>query len=165
MESAHRAPIVASGSREAAGRVIGVSPCGSSPVCHDGRSVSWQGSGKVFQHRSGLGGRSGNWLPGMVSSRVQALDWRATTVSSRSSCATERRLTRQSAGRCAIKPRSAGYFYVEAVEKVLTSNFATMTKKSACQNEPCSTIGTSVGVSVLHKIVKLRKQGLFLHPR
>lgn len=47
MESAHGAPIDASGTREAAGSVIGVNPCGCDPVCHDGRSVSvqaWDGN-------------------------------------------------------------------------------------------------------------------------
>lgn len=42
MESAHGAPIGTSGTHEAAGRVIGVNPCGCDPVCHDGRSVSKQ---------------------------------------------------------------------------------------------------------------------------
>ena len=42
MESAHGAPIGTSGRHRAAGRVIGVSPCGCDPVCHDGRSVSAQ---------------------------------------------------------------------------------------------------------------------------
>src|SRR3990172_8681659 len=46
MESADSAaPIVASGKRAAAGRVIGVRGCGDDPVCHDGRSISEQGSG------------------------------------------------------------------------------------------------------------------------
>ena len=46
MESADRAaPIATSGKREAAGRVIGVKRGGDDPVCHDGRSVSEQGSG------------------------------------------------------------------------------------------------------------------------
>ena len=42
MESARGAPIVTSGKREAAGRIIGVNPCGGDPDCHDGRSVSLQ---------------------------------------------------------------------------------------------------------------------------
>jgi hypothetical protein len=46
MESADRAaPIDTSGKREAAGRVIGVKRGGDDPVCHDGRSISTQGSG------------------------------------------------------------------------------------------------------------------------
>lgn len=42
MESAHGAPIATSGTHEAAGRVIGVNPCGCDPISHDGRSVSKQ---------------------------------------------------------------------------------------------------------------------------
>ena len=42
MESAHGAPIVPSSKRTAAGRVIGVNPCGCEPISHDGRSVSKQ---------------------------------------------------------------------------------------------------------------------------
>jgi hypothetical protein len=43
MESAStEAPIVATGEREAATRVIGVSRCGGDPGCHGGRSVSAQ---------------------------------------------------------------------------------------------------------------------------
>ena len=46
MESADTAaPIVATGRREAARQVIGVRWCGDDPVCHDGQSVSAQGSG------------------------------------------------------------------------------------------------------------------------
>ena len=45
MESADpAAPIVASGKREAAGRVIGFERGGDDPVCHDGRSISKQDS-------------------------------------------------------------------------------------------------------------------------
>ena len=48
MESANRAaPIVASGKRAAAGRVIGVKRGVDDPVCHDGRSISKQGWGEV----------------------------------------------------------------------------------------------------------------------
>jgi len=46
MESADpAAPIVASGKRAAAGGVIGVKRGGDDPGCHDGRSISTQGSG------------------------------------------------------------------------------------------------------------------------
>lgn len=46
MESANRtAPIVTSGKRVAAGRVIGVEHGGDDPDCHDGRSISEQGLG------------------------------------------------------------------------------------------------------------------------
>jgi hypothetical protein len=46
MESAnHAAPIATSGKRGAAGRVIGVKRSGGDPVCHDGPSISTQGSG------------------------------------------------------------------------------------------------------------------------
>ena len=54
MESAHGAPIATSGRHEAAGRVIGVSPCGCDPVCHDGRSVSLQTRGRKHQLNSFL---------------------------------------------------------------------------------------------------------------
>jgi hypothetical protein len=36
MESAHGAPIVATGKHSAAVNVIGIKPCGCDPVCHDG---------------------------------------------------------------------------------------------------------------------------------
>jgi len=46
MESADLdAPIATSGKREAADRVIGVKRGGDDPGCHDGRSISEQGSG------------------------------------------------------------------------------------------------------------------------
>lgn len=53
MESAHGAPIGTSGKHEAAGRVIGVNPCGCDPVCHDGRSVSVQAQDGSCGNNSG----------------------------------------------------------------------------------------------------------------
>ena len=49
MESAHGAPIVTSGRHKAAGRVIGVNPCGYYPLSHDGGSVSVQTRGHEIQ--------------------------------------------------------------------------------------------------------------------
>ena len=67
------APIVATGEREAARQVIGVRRCGDDPVCHDGRSISKQGSGWerfLWKRRSG-GNRERGALDLLVRSRCR----------------------------------------------------------------------------------------------
>ena len=49
MESVHGKTIVTSGRHKAAGKVIGVNPCGYNPTHHDGRSVSVQTRGHGTQ--------------------------------------------------------------------------------------------------------------------
>ena len=90
MESADTAaPIVATGEREAARQVIGVRRCGDDPVCHDGRSISMQGSGWerfLWKLRSG-GDRERGALDLLVRSRCRPAVGPARRVAWHSRCA------------------------------------------------------------------------------
>jgi len=102
MESADTAaPIVVTGKRDAAGQVIGVRRCGDDPVCHDGRSVSAQGSGwERFLGKCESGGQGeGGTLDFLVGS------WGRSPVGlliAQRRIADARKLVRQGAGRLVV---------------------------------------------------------------